>query len=505
MRLINIQLRLTSKLLKRFHSSGHIPFEKRVPQECIRLSNVPLLSSIVKSYSKMKPMKNYTILNIQHELGDISAQVEALIVLGALPNDLYFLPPAYSHNKQFELFISKHFQVPKENFFESSSYRLRYNYDKYRLLNVIFHLNKMVQMELLKERNKENNLLVLDDGGCFSESLSILFDIDEDKLNLDELIQNVLLSLKISKSDIKLILSYFKSIEIRLVEQTSRGLFKYQDQINISSALRKLGISMIDVASSQPKKILEPSLIAEASLNMLSYLFYDATKNLKIPKPSKFDKCLLLGYGSIGQAIAYALTHKGDLGMFAKDSVKISDIDLDKQKLAENDGFQLFDQWNSKDQFNYVIGCAGRCSFPISCLSLVRNNSYLISVSSAAIEFPFNEMIQYALLNNDIKINVSNTEINRLDDKNIHQNITFIIENNKSLTVVNGGMPITFLGVLNPAIPEKFDITISLMIAASIQATFTKQENNQQNRIIPLDSNYSKFIFDWFSNNKHNA
>ncbi|CAF4311751.1 unnamed protein product, partial [Adineta steineri] len=101
--------------------------------------------------------------------------------------------------------------------------------------------------------------------------------------------------------------------------------------------------------------------------------------------------------------------------------------------------------------------------------------------------------------------NLSNTEINRLDDKNIHQNITFTFENNKSVTVVNGGMPITFLGILNPAIPEKFDITISFMIAASIQATFTKQGNNQQNRIIPLDSNYSEFIFNWFNTNKHNT
>ncbi|CAF1486490.1 unnamed protein product, partial [Rotaria sp. Silwood1] len=88
----------------------------RILQECIRLSNVPLLSSIVKSYKNVKPLKDYTILNIQHELGDVSAQVEALIVLGALPNNFYFLPPSYSHNKQFQLFLIKHFRIPKEKF-----------------------------------------------------------------------------------------------------------------------------------------------------------------------------------------------------------------------------------------------------------------------------------------------------------------------------------------------------------------------------------------------------
>ncbi len=55
-----------------------------------------------------------------------------------------------------------------------------------------------------------------------------------------------------------------------------------------------------------------------------------------------------------------------------------------------------------------------------------------------------------------------------------------------------------FLGILNPTIPEKFDLTISLMISASIQAVLTQQNNDQQNRIIPLDMSYSNFICNWF-------
>ncbi|CAF4052991.1 unnamed protein product [Rotaria sp. Silwood1] len=212
------------------NKSSHIPFENRILQECIRLSNVPLLSSIVKSYKNVKPLKDYTILNIQHELGDVSAQVDVLIVLGALPNNFYFLPPSYSHNKQFQLFLIKHFQIPKEKFFELPSYRL---------LNVIFNLNQMIQMELLKKQEKPNNLLVLDDGGCFSEALTILFAINDDLIEANELFDNLPLSLKICKFDIKLILSYLDSIEIRLVEQTSRGLFKYIDQPKISIALKK--------------------------------------------------------------------------------------------------------------------------------------------------------------------------------------------------------------------------------------------------------------------------
>ena len=134
-------------------------------------------------------------------------------------------------------------------------------------------------------------------------------------------------------------------------------------------------------------------------------------------------------------------------------------------------------------------------------LSLVRDNGYLISASSAAIEFPFNEMIQYALLNdknNIMQISLSDIQLNQLDNQNIHRNINFKIQNNINLTIVNGGMPITFLGILNPTIPEKFDLTVSCMVAASIQAVYTKHQTNDEQTIIPLHSEYSKIICEWF-------
>ncbi|CAF0806809.1 unnamed protein product [Rotaria sordida] len=113
---------------------------------------------------------------------------------------------------------------------------------------------------------------------------------------------------------------------------------------------------------------------------MLSYLFYDAKSHLTNRKPSKFDKCLLVGYGAIGEAVAYELIHKGDLGLFLKDSLYIWHRDLIKRKLGEKDGFQIFNQLNNKDEFNYIIGCASRYSLAILSLSLLCNNSYLISV-----------------------------------------------------------------------------------------------------------------------------
>ena len=478
----------------------HIAFETRVPQQCIRVSNLPMLSSIVERAREGQPLKDYTVLNIQHQLGDVAAQTEALLLLGASPSDLYFLPPMYTHHKEFESFVQNHYGVPRDNFFQSSTrYRLRYNYDKYRLLQVIFELNQMCKMELAKERCKPNKLLVLDDGGCFSEALATLFDIRDGILNSVELIGHLPLSMATDDSTAEFVLSYLQSIDIRLVEQTSRGLFKYLDQQKICLALEKCRISIIDVASSEPKRCLEPPLIAEACLNMLAYLFYDAPAHLRVPKPSNLQKCLLLGYGAIGRAIGYSLVHDGDLGVFSKQCVHVWDRDEHKNQLAKEDGFRIFDQWSNKAEFDYIVGCAGRCSLPVSSLPLLRNNGYLISVSSAAIEFPFDEMIESALSNAADKasqISLSDVQLNHLESEDIHRNITFQIGDQSTVTIVNGGMPITFLGLLNPATPEKFDLTVSCMVAGSIQAAGTK-ENHGSGQIVPLDSEYSRMICNW--------
>jgi len=471
-------------------------FETRVHQRCIRLSEFPLMSSIVESVKNEKPLENCTIWNIQHELGDVTAQIEALLVLGASPSNMYFLPPPYTHHKGFEQFVIENFGVPKENFYHAVPYYLSYDYEKYRLAQVLFELNRLVMREFTKEKATPMKLLVLDSGGCFSEALANLYEIVDGKLDLNQLVENLPTALKIERSDASLLLSHLESIEIRLVEKTSRGLFKYADQPNIELALNRIGTSIVDVASSEPKRRIEPIIIAEACLNMLSYLFNEAPKSLRIPKPSQSQKCLLLGYGAIGQAIGHALTRDGDLDIFSQGSVEVWDQDPTRRQLAQSEGLQIFDNWNSNEEFDYVIGCTGRCSFPISSFSLLRDNAYLISVSSGTIEFPFYEMIQCAL--SDTEISLSDTQLDELKNEDIHRNIEFLIDNRRKLTVVNGGMPITFVGILNPALPEKFDVTLSCMIAASIQAVHHNQQINQQYRIIPLDSTYSTLILDWF-------
>lgn len=430
---------------------------EQLSSKCLRLADLPLLSSIVQSNEDRQPLKNYVVLNIQHQLGDVTGQVEGLIVLGVQPDDLYFLPPAYTHHREFEAFVQKNFHVPRENFFQASTYRLKFDYDKHRLSQVIDSFYRMINRDKPVDR-----LLVLDDGGCFSEALVTLVEKGEaEKL---------------------------RSIDIRLVEQTSRGIFKYFDQPRIGQVLRELGIFLVDVARSEPKKRLEPPLVAEASINMLNYLFHAAPSHLKLPsRLSKDHRCLLLGYGAIGRAIAQALTQNDQLGYFSRSSLMIFDIDSTQIELAKNDGFEIFDRWDENDQFDLIIGCAGRCSFPLHRLSLLRNNAFLISVSSAAIEFPFHQLVENSLSNQfDV--------LQQLNDENIHRNIQFTKSNGDVFTIVNGGMPVTFLGLLNPIVPEKFDVTVSSMIAGSIQSVSLERQFTSEDRIVSLNSDFSERI-----------
>lgn len=475
---------------------AHIPFEKRVHQQCVRLSTFPLLSSIVKRVENEKPLENYTVWNIQHALGDVTAQIEALLALGASPSNMYFFPPAYARHKNFDQFVIENFGVPKENFYHGPPYCLSYNYEKYRLAQTLFELNRLMRVEMMKQKAATMKLLVLDNGACFSEALANLYEIDDGQLDPSQIVENLPITLKIERSDAALLLSHLKSIKICLVEKTSRGLFKYAEQPKIELALNRIGAWIVDVASSEPKRGVEPLFIAEACLNMLSYLFYDAPNFLRIPKPSKSQKCLLLGYGAIGQAIGQALSRGNELNIFSKGSVSVWDRDASRRQLAQNDGLEIFNEWDSKDVFDYVIGCTGRCSLPMSSFPLLRDNAYLISVSSGTIEFPFHDLVKRTL--SDTENTLSSAEIDAFTSENVHRNIEFRIDNQRKLTIVNGGMPITFVGILNPTLPEKFDVTLSCMIAASIQAVCGNQPVNHQNRIIPLDPTYSTLICDWF-------
>ena len=107
-----------------------LPLIELVDQESLRLFDLPLLSSILQRDRLDAPLKTYAVLNIQHQLGDVAGQVEALIELGAYPSNLHFLPPASTHHTVFEVFVHVHFGVPRENFFPSF-YWLRHNEKTY--------------------------------------------------------------------------------------------------------------------------------------------------------------------------------------------------------------------------------------------------------------------------------------------------------------------------------------------------------------------------------------
>jgi hypothetical protein len=62
------------------------------------------------------------------------------------------------------------------------------------------------------------------------------------------------------------------------------------------------------------------------------------------------------------------------------------------------------------------------------------------------------------------------------------------------VTVVNGGMPITFVGKLNPVAPEKIQATIASMLAAGVQAVRAASSPDREGGLQPLNAHDCEWI-----------
>jgi hypothetical protein len=220
------------------------------------------------------------------------------------------------------------------------------------------------------------------------------------------------------------------------------------------------------------------------------------------------DRVLILGYGAIGAALARTLTgidngndaspHSNDIEhtegqpifKWNQSQVHVWDRDPLRCDAARQHGFIVLDQQKQvlpvdqsdginasttaaiRYEYDYIIGCSGRQSLGYDDLSLVANGATLVSASSGAIEFPFADFV--ARSHSTVG---TNGDHHVLDSHDIHQNVVFTLPpvatdttTRKNITVVNGGMPVTFIGLLNPITPDKISGTIAAMISAAIQA-----------------------------------
>ncbi len=417
-------------ILKNIHFEPETEFDF-ISEKSRDSDDMPMVKELLAENEHTSALKGVTVLLIQHQFSNQLPLVESLNALGVEYKDIYWLDIPYTSSDYVRKSLKS---IPIENFF-IHKYDVTKPYATYQRTRI-----QELYIELLEM--KPNKLLVLDDGAYFLETIATFKE---------------------------------KLLNICIVEQTSRGIFKIEE--NSTLKLLSTEIPIINVAQSKPKIELEAPFVGIAINSSLR----NALKKIKGDFQSW--NCLILGYGAIGRNVARFINES--IGIRTENTY-VFDINPKNLKKAINVQFKIWDKNDFKTKFNLVIGCTGKSSFKIGDAVYLEDNAILVSASSGASELSRQEFIELA---DSSDVDDIVFEKSKLNVKEIHSTLIFNILG-KKINFLNGGFPINFDGI-NKGIPNKFiEPTILMMLKGSIQAIDALKNNKKG--ILPLDSNFAE-------------
>ena len=392
---------------------------------------LPLLDRWLERAAETRPLEGVTVLNIQHQLGNHVPQTTALMELGVSPSDIYWIEIPYSATPAVRAVLYG-LGIPEENILVSD-FRLLDDYARYQRARVQRFLRAFAD-------DPPERVLVLDDGAYMLETLAAV------RRPLPP---------------------------ITIVEQTTRGLIKMED--NRALARRARSLRIVNVARSRPKATLEPPFIGAAVTDAL------ARRLGPLVDRTGRDRCLVLGYGVIGKQVAVFLA--GRLG-FARASISVFDVNDERLREATADGFPA---WTMDEElrFSLVVGCSGRASFHAGDYVFLEDGAVLASATSGTVELSREDFIELAdsVPDDDIRI-----ERTGLDEGRVHSDLRFHFVDREA-TFVNGGFPINFDGRVNCVPPHYIQPTPTMMCAAAVQALSSTEPG-----LIELDPGFSAWV-----------
>ncbi len=398
---------------------------------------MPLVNKVVDKYRGTKPLSIVTVLLIQHQLENHYAQASALLELGADPKKIHWIDIPYSSHPEVREALYE-LKIPRKNFVTSHDYRLTMNYAGYQRARVQKWIRKYLNVLPDGER-----LLVLDDGAYFLEGACCFRQ---------------------------------KFPALAAVEQTARGLRK----INNNAAMRHYSkrIPVIKVADSNPKKELEPHYIGKSVCEALQETLSGHENDVK------GGRCLILGFGSIGEAVTDWLVN---IFRVRREYVHVFDPDNNRMKKALSDGYSEWVRCDYHTRFKLVIGCSGEQSFSLGDHVYLEDEAYLVSASSGAHEVNREAFVDLAD-SSDID-DVSIVDREKLDDMPVHSDISIELVG-QSATFLNGGFPINFDGKsINRIRAEDIQVTVAMMLMGAIQAVKTDRKG-----LIELAPTFCKWL-----------
>jgi S-adenosylhomocysteine hydrolase len=313
--------------------------------------------------------------------------------------------------------VSDRFRVPAHNFRVCDDYRVLSPYAPYQL-------RRSVETVLALAKRDEGPLVVLDDGAYVVEALA--------SIRRERWPQS-----------------------IAIVEQTTRGIIK----MNSSAALRKVvrQLPLVDVARSAPKRTLEPPFIAMSVCASLDRSIRSRYRGYRL------RRCLVLGYGAIGEQVATFIDRHFGLG---RGNVYVFDSDPERAAKAARRGFPAWNRQQFETGFDLVVGCSGRASFGVGDYVYLEDPALLASASSGAVELSRQDFIELADASPSDDIRVVRES---LDERKLHSDLTFRLVD-RTASVLNAGFPVNFDERIT-ATPGRFiQPTPVMMLAASVQA-----------------------------------
>jgi hypothetical protein len=340
----------------------------------------------------------------------------ALIDLGLDPSRIHLIDIPYTANATVRAALEG-LGIPGTNF-APASYSLDQPYARYQRARV-----QAMADRVRDSLGPEETLLVLDDGSYFIEAMSCFAE-------------------PLGRA--------------RVVEQTTRGLIKIAADPAIADTAAR--VTIVDVASSAPKCRWEGPWIGEAVARSLR-------RSLGAEVLDGDDRCLILGYGTIGRAVGTSLVR--DLGV---DPARVSVLDpgLPAQAAARADGFASWERAQPERlRFKLVVGCSGQTSFTIGDRVYLDDGAVLASASSGSSELSREQFVELADTYPDDDVFVVDGAT--LASRSLHEPIDLNLVDRR-VRFLNGSFPVNFDGRVNCVPPAQIQVTHTLMVGAAIQA-----------------------------------
>lgn len=249
------------------------------------------------------------------------------------------------------------------------------------------------------------------------------------------------------------------------VEKTTGGL------INLDGRRSLPPFPVINVAGCAAKKVLESPLIAQAVVTKLLPLFPLASENLT---------CAVVGYGSIGRAIAQKLRSLGH-------RVIVCDTNKEQLKTAKiNNGLPVTNELTSAlASADYIFGCSGHdiTAESLEPFRLCSKGKTLISCSSEDKEFL--SLIQSISQNTNKKRPILPLS-----------NLSYKTDLGATINIVNGGFPVNFDSSGESVPAQDIQLTRTLVLAAVVQAVnfFRNEHLLGASGIYKLDPSLQQFV-----------